>query len=101
MRPPSPRGQFDSRRSFSPGEMAVLLRVDVQTLRGWAWHGQIAYVTTRGKHRRYYRPRLPMLPPEGDPQLLTVNEAAALLGVTPPTIWRAISPPAQIGRAHV
>ena len=71
----------------------MLLRVDVRTLRGWAEHGQIACILTRGQHRRYYRPRLPMLPPDGDPQLLTVNEAAGALGVTPPTIWRAIGPP--------
>lgn len=90
MRPPSPRGQFGSRRSFMPGELAVLLRVDVRTLRGWAEHGQISCVVTRGKHRRYYRPRLPMLPPDGDPQLLTIREAAAELGVHPDTISRAI-----------
>lgn len=102
MRPLSPRGQFDSRQSFMPGELAVLLRVDVRTLRGWAEHGQVACVPTSGGHRRYYRPRLPFLPPSGDPQLLTVNETAAELGVTPSTVWRWVlgNPPFLAPRVY-
>jgi excisionase family DNA binding protein len=39
---------------MTPGEVAVVLRVDANTLARWANSGKLRAVRTPGGHRRYY-----------------------------------------------
>lgn len=86
---PSRRGEYTSRQTFRPIELAQVCQVDTRQLARWADEGLMPALLTPGGHRRYRRRELAFLPPAGcDPQMLTYEDFAPLLGVTPKTVCR-------------
>lgn len=81
MKGPSEPGQFARKQTLRPGELAQLCRVDVHTINRWAQEGKLPHLRTLGGHRRYLRSELDFLPQEGDPQLLTYADFAAMMAV--------------------
>lgn len=49
--PQTPRPPVD--RLMTPGEVAVLFRVDAKTVTRWAAAGRLASIRTPGGHRRF------------------------------------------------
>lgn len=49
--PPAPPPQTD--RLLTPGEVAVMFRVDPKTVTRWAAAGRIGSIRTPGGHRRF------------------------------------------------
>lgn len=72
------------------GEAARILGVTTTTLRRWTDQGQVAAYRTPGGQRRYLRSEIEALAARGE-QLLTVRQAAELLGVSKSTLrnWTA------------
>jgi len=66
-----PVGLSDEDRNtdlLTPGEVALLLRVDPRTVSRWARAGRIPSIRTLGGHRRFRRSDLaPYLSPETEP----------------------------------
>lgn len=86
---PSRRGEYTSRQTFRPIELAQICQVDTRQLARWADEGLMPALLTPGHHRRYRRRELTFLPPAGcDPQLLAYEAVAPLLGVTTKTVCR-------------
>lgn len=48
---PAPKPEIE--QLLTPGEVAVLFRVDVKTVTKWAKAGKLTSVRTLGGHRRY------------------------------------------------
>lgn len=52
---------------MTPGEVAVLFKVDPKTVTRWAAVGRVRSIRTPGGHRRFYRAEIMALV-NGDPQ---------------------------------
>lgn len=50
---------------LTPKEVGQLLRVTAQTVTRWAREGKLAYTTTFGGHRRYYRAEVELIVEKG------------------------------------
>jgi excisionase family DNA binding protein len=50
---PIPHRRTAATRLLTPGEVAVMFRVDPRTVTRWATEGRLRYIRTLGGHRRF------------------------------------------------
>lgn len=79
-------GSYARKQTLRPGELAELCRVAPYTISRWRREGKLPSLQTLGGHHRYLRRDLDFLPQEGDPQLLTYADFAAMMLVKPDAV---------------